>query len=106
MVKNLHAEKKEHIIVLLNSIPDANHTEITRQAGMAVCTVKKSERRWANKQRMILCPVSDLQLKEKSANNLIEICKDAPYDQAPDTTKMLDDRAFKEVSKHYWTGIE
>jgi hypothetical protein len=35
------AEKKAHNIVLLNSTPDANDTEIARQAGVAACNARK-----------------------------------------------------------------
>ncbi len=39
-------------------------------------------------------------LKEKSASDLIEMCKDASCDANPATTKVRDDGALREISKH------
>ena len=97
MVKNLRAEKRAHIIVLFNGTPDANDTNIARQAGVAACTVKKIRKEVGVqidggffKQR----------LKNKSASDLIQICMDDSYDVNPATTKVRNDGALREISKH------
>jgi hypothetical protein len=95
MVKSLGQEKVSEILEMLKNPAHSSNAKIAHDAGVSAASVSKLRKKLDEE---INGPFFVQRLKNCSAPELVNVCRDPSLDPAPDTTKLLNDKTIPVIS--------